>query len=858
MVRMARKKNRNRGANSANPAMVRRNLDKGDAKAALKQAKVCFRADASHDNRELLEETYLARVEQLHRLKMVPEAKSVLTELLALKPSLPLVVEKLPRMRLFLGEQSAATEAIVRSDPTLLNEFVDQAILNGQAEIPDIDGIGPSVSAVRKALEAIERGEDAAAIELLATISRNSPVADWRLFTRGLIAYYQQDVTRAKNNWDRLDATRPGKRMARSLLHASDAAKEEAADDMAGALGRLNAYLRSDPAVSLLEKLADAWRLDYSEPFFRLFRQLYQRHFKTHEPLIRQIVDVVWKRAAREGHHEVLDPLVKIGPAPVIDPNWHRARALVQENADSRRSFYVCETEWERYAAEIDSVDGFQDAERPIAKALVYQRIGRGFLAYMKQYQRYETISEGDREWDEFCEGAARGFRKSIRAFPGLRESYFDLVSLHEQCDELHLAAPVMKKLVAVQPDNLEAATWLALYYLGQDDPGGSERYVRTVMRLRPRDPNSATLAWNQSVTMVRCLAIKRQFEAARTELEQAAKLAPADVERYTLDLLRAAIEFKERNVEVANRHVDVALSKVEEPTPIWLQLSGTVTRMRVAREYKKTFDDRFKAAIKNKPTSASAGRMAKFLYGIKATKVNYSGRATQEKLLVKYLGRARKIKWSEGDLRHACGFLEPLPRCRDLFQHFVVLGQQKFPQVPHYHYWRGVEEVAHGPWRCDMELAVESLQQSLDLHEKGPVKLAADQLAEARKWLFLVKDNQEEMSESSSSCFHGDDDDFDDDDGEFGPQPGANRPTDAAYCGAMSDQELAGLVDSMPPEVRQAMEMIAKSEGVCIEDAIRIVAGAVVEMSNGGAERTSRAATNSKKKKSRNKKNRK
>ncbi len=383
---MAKNKARNRRAKLAKapqPAMIRRTLQKGDAKAALKQAKLCFRVDASHENRELLEEAYMARVEQLHRMKLVAEAKSVLAELVALEPSFSHVVERLPRMRLILGDAGADAESILDAEPALLTELVDQAVLDSGSEIPNIDDSRSQVMAVRAALLAVERGDDTVAGELLATIPRNSLLADWRLFTRGLIAFYRQDMTRANANWDRLAAPRPAKRIAMALREAnrsqgaSGMAEHEVSGAATGVLNRLNGYLRSDPVVSLLEKLAVAWRADRSAPFFRLLARFRALHFRSHEHLFRQMVDITWMRAARQGDHEDLDGLIEVAPGPLLDPQWHRARALVEENADSFDERFDAATEWGRYVEEIDELVGVGDADRPIIKALVCQRFGQ-------------------------------------------------------------------------------------------------------------------------------------------------------------------------------------------------------------------------------------------------------------------------------------------------------------------------------------------------------------------------------------------------------------------------------------------------------------------------------------------------
>jgi tetratricopeptide (TPR) repeat protein len=848
MISMSRKNRKKRQQNVPQSERARRQLEKGYAKAALKEAKVCFRADPSDDNRLLLEEAFVGRVEQLHRLKQISDAKVVLAELLKLKPITPQVIQKIPRLRVILGDSTADAKSLLDSDPSLLIEMVDQAVLDPRAVAPDHGDIKAQVIAVREALAAVERGEDEEAAEQLTIISRNSPLSDWRLLVRGLSAFYEQDEERTKKNWGRLDATRPANRIAQTLLTTAGIAEPSPAVDLSNGLRKLERHATSDPAIEVLKKLAAAWRKRDWRPFFQCYRQMNQRFAKSHETLVRHIVDLVWKRAVRECDYDLLDEMSKIGPPPIIDPRWNRAEALLSEHPDADDSADEVESAWIAYAKDVSQLQCLREEERPIAEGLVYQRLAREFVRYADRMDTPSPIGFYDQEeQEELRKDAAKHFRRSIEACPGLQASYLELAELHEELDEADKAARVMEKLVRQDPDCFEAVIWLAFYYLGQDEPGKSERHVETAKRLRPRDPRCITLAWNQKVTMVRCLAIKRQFEAARQEIKEAAEVAPPELEPYSLDLQRAGIEFKAKNLDAANGHVDAALAKVEEPTPVWMYMSSVAARMRVAREFKKTFDDRFKADIKKRPTSSSAGRMARFLFSMKVSKANYTGRATQEKLLIEYLRRAIEIEWDESDLRHVCRFLAQLPRQRELQSDFVDVGLQRFPHVPHFQYWAGVEQMESGPFFCDASEAMELFQEAVNLHNKGDVKLSETELEHAMSSLSIVKDYHEQAQAfaGASSGYLDDEEEYDlddyeenDDDDDFGfgmPIGGFDLPDgleegleEGLASAGIDDAKLAMLERTMPPDIRVQVEQIAVVTGVDSRQALRMMIGAM------------------------------
>ena len=114
-------------------ARAQRELAKGNAKEALKDAKVCFRSDASPQHRQLLEQAYLGRAQQLHGKRLVDEAGAVLDELAALVPTAIEVNQQLARLRVLLGKGGAETTQLLQDDPSLLAQLVDDAVLDARA-----------------------------------------------------------------------------------------------------------------------------------------------------------------------------------------------------------------------------------------------------------------------------------------------------------------------------------------------------------------------------------------------------------------------------------------------------------------------------------------------------------------------------------------------------------------------------------------------------------------------------------------------------------------------------------------------------------------------------------------------------
>jgi hypothetical protein len=315
---------------------ARREFDKGDAKAALKDARQCYRQQNSPERREFLERCYVARIEQLRRKKLLPEAQQVLGQLLEFGPKLPEVSERIPRLKVLVGMRGADADAVLAEDPSLLVKLADDAILDPDGPPPAQAGLAPQVLAVRESLLHIERGEDAEALERLREIPRQSPMSEWRLFARGLSAFYQNDQERTQENWKRLDPQRPAWRIAQTLhVAAGDLEQRDCPVDVRSGLLRLERRRGwDDPAVELLKRLAGQWRGGNRREFIQSVSLLRTRCGKTHPEELDAVVEMAWKRAVRMNNR------VGEGTAPRYWPStgWRSTSGPARSGWTARRS----------------------------------------------------------------------------------------------------------------------------------------------------------------------------------------------------------------------------------------------------------------------------------------------------------------------------------------------------------------------------------------------------------------------------------------------------------------------------------------------------------------------------------------
>ncbi len=234
---------------------VERLIQKGHLKDAVKQAKLCFRQEGTPENRRLLERAYFLRAQQLNRDTMPSSAVEVAQHLIDFGITDPALVEDAARLFLALGlaPEARALEARLVSPEArarLAMEATDRAVLHPDRRATLPDELREGARQVQAALEALEAGDEPKSMEELRAIARSSPFADWKLFARGLAAFYRRDTEEAHANWDRIDPARAPARIARRLLGPEG--QVPAAD-----LATLERRAFGEPILAPLQQLRD-------------------------------------------------------------------------------------------------------------------------------------------------------------------------------------------------------------------------------------------------------------------------------------------------------------------------------------------------------------------------------------------------------------------------------------------------------------------------------------------------------------------------------------------------------------------------------------------------------------------------
>ncbi len=584
-----------------------RSLEKGDFRQALKDAKVGYRRQPGPETRQLLEQAYLARGRQLYRAGLQVESRAVIESLLEIGPSEDSVRKELPELLVALGlfnriaAVSGVDSSIEEGSPYYI-AAVDHAVLRPDNAPPSLPAVRQGAKTIRQALSALEAGDEAEAMAALKDVARTSPLADWKYFVRGLAAYYRQDADEMPANWNRLDAGRFAARIAAALKFFADQDTVPTDDvRMADALARLNGGILGKPELAQLQTLqgyvaAGRWR-----EMVKLLPAVNQSLRHIDPTMAQRLAADLYATVVLKGKPAVLRKLAMLIEPPPIDPHWNRGLAMAWElygddDCVADNELAQAERYWRAYLDDLAHLESLLPAERTLARALVYTRLGQ-MLAEMSGPMCSTCQVRHDPDEDVKAR-AVDCFEEALTLSPALLERI--------------------------------SRAGRSVSRMGRDGQGG--RHVAAIVRAFPREPGRTVVLGRLSHPARRAVC-RPQIRRPRQRLKPLdttdqghGSRPPRDVgaapcagggvgcgtsrvrrragigrdasQDHKVLASRAALELKAGDSERANRLLDEAMNVLGEAAPVWLMMAIESRRYALSQ----VVVERFRASLVNQP----------------------------------------------------------------------------------------------------------------------------------------------------------------------------------------------------------------------------------------------------------------
>ncbi len=811
---------------------AKRQYSRRNFREAVKEARRAHRLEPSDATRDYLQVATLARVRELQQHGLREQARALAADLLEMGVTEPSVRQELPSVLATLGMLDRATGGdggAAVADPAVLKTAADQAVARPEEAPRSLPEIREGALLVRAALEAVEAGRDEEASEKLRSVSRHSPFSDWRLFVRGLIAYYRGDNEAMAAAWDRLEPGRAAVQITKPLRALAESGSGKQSDFQSVDFLKAEKAVLGNAVLGDLIELQRAVGAGKWKDTVAVLRRLRPALQRLDPALWSNVCSFLYRSLLLRGNAADLSQLKSWFDPPAIDPHWHRAKAMILEHEEG---VLEADEHWRCYLNGLDQVLDIPPEQRSLARAMIGWHLGMLWVdeAISSQDDVFGTESRAPDEDD--LATAIDYLEPATKIAPDYAPAYRVLAEAYRHAGRRRNAVRTLERLLEQHPDDSDALLALADECRQQGDPLKARPFLERAANLKPLDREIRGRIWINHVAAARVYALKEQFDLGRSELDAAASMPRSgDVLDYAIPVRRAVLELKAGNRHASQQLIEQAKRAAQDEAPVLLMLVVEAIRYRLPKEFLSGFERDLKAAMKRRCSSAAAGEMSRIMLAFLASETTYPKRKAHSKQVVSYLARSSRVRWKAEDLRRVCEFLA---RARDeeevahatadkVLMDRLRKGREEFPDDPYFLITSAVEEIALGPYDCDRRLAHRWLTNGLAMAERSGNPRDAELVKTAKRKLSFLDEVGLERSSPMLGFFDDDDDeddedededDFDDEDYEATISQLAGIPYEAmpAFARAMIN-EMADLFDVPPEEVMRRMASATSAE---------------------------------------------
>ena len=721
---------------------VKRNLERGDFKQALKDVRVCYRQNPTSDCRCFLEHAYIGRAQQLLQKGLIDDSRRIVRDLLDLGVTEPAVEAGLPDLLLSVG----MFDCLPQGDDALTDEerdrlrvkAADQAVVQPGNAPKSMPELREDAQRIRAALEAVERGDESVALGYLRDIPRQSLFADWKYFVRGLIAYYRRDKTGMAANWSRLDTDRAATRIAAPLKVVAGMAPLRDDGNLRSKVSRLEDQVTNGAVLSRLTRLRQS-TADRDWPLLLKTLRAGQRALReTDDGVYRRLVSCLCGIFVRDGLVEELEQFSRIVDPPAIDPRWNRAKAIACENSDFDDD--IPEEYWRKYLCDLENLPMLSPAQRDLARGLVWLRLAEYCVEDTADLRGCRCGSDHRSHIREAEKRARVAFEQCFTLAPAHAPAYVAAAASHTIADRPEEAARVYQRLLEHVPDHLDALVFLAEHHVSRGEGLKAHEFALRAHELKPLDKKTRGLLWATHTESACELARTEQYDKARGELAAADRLQPERKGDYDVLARKAVLDIKAGNPGAARRFVEQAQEELGEPTALWLVMTIEAIRYDLPWQEVCLYEKRWCQALKRRCCGETAGLMCHVLDAHLRMPQPYPQHQEHTRNLLQYVRRCSRVKWRPEDLRHVCEFLEQSDELKQLTK-FAKKGIKQCPEIGYFHLLMGMVEIGKGPFRYNRQLTVEQLQRAIELASKSTDPRDKQVVENAKRLISLVED---------------------------------------------------------------------------------------------------------------------
>jgi tetratricopeptide (TPR) repeat protein len=716
---------------------IQRAAQEGHYQHALDLAKQLYKQEPTPDNRELLLQIYLGRGQQLGKQGYTRDALQVLDRALELAGTDPAWLDRLAEELSACGEVRRAL-ALVSNHPgsagytRIVSRAADAALQKGPAGrqlLPE--SVHAQFDLVLKSAALLEDGQDEQAREALQGIGLQSPFLEWKVFLRGLSAYWQNDDARALDNWQRLDADRLPARLAAPWRFQIDPAYRQAqAPAVQAALQKRLDRAQTGlvlPLRALQPVLAD---LDQLPLAFRIAEGLYARLRQQAPQVAPRLAACFYWTVVMGGAPEDVNRYQRVFGAPADDPLLFRLRALQAERAGDLPRAHDHWQKFERSVTENPSTWPGDQAKR--VRALVWCHMGRNAASVPNPDEMPELpdlLRNHPSRPRPLSPAAPRCFERSLELAPDYLEAHESLFHYHLERKDHARAEQAARRLLEHFPEHIETLEELGDLRMEHEDHAEALALFLRALKANPLERGLRAKVATAYLFQARSLVESGRFDEARAGY-QTALAYEQGTDPSNVYCKWSACEFKAGDSLRAEELLKQALTHAGNRLAVAYSMLVEVIRLKLPSTLRTRFNKEFNAGLAEPPSAAAALSMAVTVAAHKLAAVTYHGQKTHEKKILAYLEKSLHAPFTEEQWKQICEALLDM-EALTLLRKFAARAATLFYANPYFPFVEAESYVAMGPQRCPTWKAQPLLDRAESLARALPADEANRELLE-------------------------------------------------------------------------------------------------------------------------------
>jgi tetratricopeptide (TPR) repeat protein len=600
----------------------------------------------------------------------------------------------------------------------MLGQAADAAIRQGSGgrELL-LQSLREQCDLLRQAFAHAEAGRDEEARAALQGIGLQSPFLEWKLFLRGLLAYYQNDDARALENWNRLNSERMPFRLTGPFRFLIDPAFRQAqAPEAQTKLQRAADQLQGAALTLPLRAVQSAIGSDKQLPHaFRLAESLLPALRQQAPALAQRLAWCFYWALVSHGNPEDMNRYRRVFGAPPDDPDLLRLQALALERRGNLASAHDAWKDFQEWLAN-DSTWGSLEL-RQRARALVWSHMGVN-AGHMSE-NSLPPFLPFKVELPSIEPGAEHCFQKSLTLAPDRLEAHKDLFDYYWESDEPAKAIAAGEVLLTHFPDHVPTLEAMAGLWHEKKDYEKALWLLERALQVNPLERRLRLAVADAHMFVARDLAGTRRLDEARAEYR--ASLTLQDPRGKPGVLCRwSACEFKAKDAARAEELLLQARAEGGSPAYVAYYMTIEAIRCKLPAPLKRRFSEELAVVLNEPPTVAAALEMLDLAVSHYLSEVAYVGRKTHEKKILVHVERALALPWTEDELERLCTGLGLLKEVK-LLKKAIRRGKTQYPNSPVFPLKNAFLHINLGPRRGSIWEIGHSLETAQELAEDLP-----------------------------------------------------------------------------------------------------------------------------------------